>query len=347
MAANPIPSNSSQLIGLGNKMIAGLTSLGSSLGITQITPAALQLLMTSFVTADGSYNEARSATLAASDGYKLAMDGLSSWLAAARSVLVGHFGSRWSTQWAQAGFISPTTAVPARIEDRISLTLLLKNFLTAQPSYEAASLAMTASDAQALYDMTFSAQQTYISAIRAQDGARLADEAAREALVVKMRLLIGILKSLLPGGDARWMAFGLNMPAANTTPGQPLQVTVTLDLNGNVVAECDELSMCERYRWRMRIVGQQPEYSLVATTTAPMTMIKSVLPGQTVELIVQGVNGGAQGVASVPVLFTKPALAPIAEAMPVATQQEPEVKGFTNRGGNGNGHGHAAKARAA
>ena len=37
----------------------------------------------------------------------------------------------------------------------------------------------------------------------------------------------------------RWLTFGLNMPAADTTPGQPQDVTATLDETGAIVLGCD------------------------------------------------------------------------------------------------------------
>lgn len=56
----------------------------------------------------------------------------------------------------------------------------------------------------------------------------------------------------------------------------------------------------------MRLAGLQPDYQLARSTTEPLAAISGVLPGQTVEFIVQGVNAGLQGVASDPILFTVP-----------------------------------------
>ncbi len=70
MANNSLPTNSAQLIGLGVKMLAGLTSLGSTLKITQITPAEFQAELNAFVTGDGDFNAARSAKQAAYDAFK-------------------------------------------------------------------------------------------------------------------------------------------------------------------------------------------------------------------------------------------------------------------------------------
>jgi hypothetical protein len=65
MAQNPIPENRGQLSGLGDKMKAGLTALGVSLGITQITAASFGALLNAFKAAYGTYNSKRSSERAA------------------------------------------------------------------------------------------------------------------------------------------------------------------------------------------------------------------------------------------------------------------------------------------
>ena len=66
-------------------------------------------------------------------------------------------------------------------------------------------------------------------------------------------------------------------------------------------------------------------------------------PGTVVEIIVQGVHGGSQGVASVPVFFTMPLEAAVAgseleEEKPAPTRYGHAARpGNTGRNGNGNG----------
>ena len=57
---------------------------------------------------------------------------------------------------------------------------------------------------------------------------KTARAAAIEALRGTMRVLIGILEDKLAPDDARWADFGLNQPAADTTPAAPIGVTATV-----------------------------------------------------------------------------------------------------------------------
>lgn len=105
-----------------------------------------------------------------------------------------------------------------------------------------------------------------------------------------MRALIKILGATLARDDPRWLAFGLQMPPTNTTPGKPLNLTATTDDFGAIVVQCDGTALAMRYRWRMLLVGVESDYRLVARSTAPLASIPGVMPGQVVEIIAQAVN---------------------------------------------------------
>ena len=94
----------------------------------------------------------------------------------------------------------------------------------------------------------------------------------------------------------------------------------------------------------MQLAGAESGYVLVRSATGTSAVVKSVLPGQTAQFIVQAANGeGQQGVASAPVMITVPAavVAHAAEAAPVKTHGN----GNGNGNGNGRGYGHAVKTR--
>ena len=128
------------------------------------------------------------------------------------------------------------------------------------------------------------------------------------------------------------------MPGASVTPGQPVNVTAQLDDTGAIVAQCAATALATRYRWRTRIAGVQAEYQLVARTTEPLAVIPEVMAGQTVEIIVQGVNGNNQGVASEPVFFTLPVAAKAAgyRNLAVSATEGPEAVESSNGHRNGN-----------
>ena len=158
-----------------------------------------------------------------------------------------------------------------------------------------------------------------------------------------MRSLIKNLEGKLARNDPRWKAFGLNMPATSSTPGQPVNVAAHTDDTGAIVVQCDAVALALRYRWRMLVVGVQTDYQLAASTTEPLASIGGVAAGRTVQILVQAVNGSQQGVASEPVVFTLPPAKAAGFRNLATTEEAPAAGEHSNGLGNGNGHSRHAR----
>ena len=337
MASNALPDNTGQLIELGNHMLAGLTLLGTTLKITQITPAEFEADLTAFINADNDFNTGRSAQQVASEASQAAIAAIAAWLGNVRGVLTASFGPRWNTSWAQAGFIPSSTAVPRIAKARIALASRLVAFFTAQPSYEVASLEVTAAKGTALVDTA----QAAIQALAAQDVSlgtvRETWDGAYGDLTVEMRDLIKLLSVAMEDNDPRWLSFGLNIPAAHTTPAQPQNVSAHTDDTGAIVVQCDAVPLASRYRWRMMFVGVETNYRLATSSVAPIGTIPDVQPGQLVQIIVQAVNGTQQGVASEPLKFRMPPAQNSAQRRTVEVHASAGPQDFPDATGNGKG----------
>jgi hypothetical protein len=339
MAQNTIPDNRGQLSGLGDKMKAGLTALGVSLGITQITAVSFGALLSAFNAALGIYNSARSSEQVAYNLFHSKDDDITAWFTVVRGILVGDFGNRWNTMWAQAGFVQPSTKIPTRVQDRIALVQKLAVFFTDNPSYEVPEKDVTAAKATALYDAVQAAQSPLQTANVALKTAAGVLRTAQAALVKNMSFLIKILTGTLSRTDPRWQAFGLNIPGDNTTPDAPTGLRATV-MGSDILLECDPTALATRYRFRRKIIGVDDEYQLVASSVTPMAMLQDVIGGFTMEFIVQAVNGGSQSRASDPIVVTIPAAV---ASEPQAKPAEPlaELAAITPNG-NGNGNGSYA-----
>ena len=338
MASNKVPRNKGQLIGLGVKMEAGMQKAGPSVPVTMVTETQVSDDLNALIVTEDAFNAARSAAKAGSDVYQAALVAAYEWLTAARLVLLPKLGRRWSTAWAQAGFINGSTAIPQRVEERLSLVLALSTFFQNNPTYEVASLGVTAAIATTRRNAAITAQSAWADAEMLQKDTFEARTTACNTLVETMRTLIGNLDKKLGPLDPRWLAFGLNQPGMNQTPGKPVNVAAHTDGSGVIIVTCDPVTLAMRYRWRMLLVGVQTDYILAARSVDPMGMIKDVVPGQRVQLIVQAVNGAAQGVASDPIEFTMPLNAEMKAPETAAPKLE---QATTATGATGNGNGHA------
>lgn len=343
MATNIIPSTRGPLINLGTNMLAGLTSLGTSLSITQITPPDFQTILDSYVNSEDALGYTRSGRQAALTTWGSASVDITEWLGQVRLVLAGRFGIRWSTEWAQAGYVNGSCAVPKKMDDQLSLALSLVNFFTAYPSYQNSAMQVTAARGTTLRNAALAARQTVATLEIQQNDNTTARDAAQVALQSVMRSLVNILRATLSKEDPRWLAFGLNIPATRTTPDKPENLSVVLDETGSIILTCDEVSLATRYRWRMLIVNAQTSPDLVATTTRPYAVVKGLLPGTMVQFFVQAANGDRQGVPSDAVFYTVPTLKAVGFTNLTATEETPLASERSNGNGNGNGHSRTTR----
>jgi hypothetical protein len=338
-----MPKSAQQISVLAGKMHTGIVEVGTSVGITVVTAPQMLADCTAFTDAEGAFNASRQALQGAYDLFHPAESALSDWLGVVRTVLAGRFGQRWSADWAAAGFVNASTSIPAQITDRLGLAQALIVFFTENPSYEVASMNVTAA-----YGLTLltAATTTQAGVATADQNLRDADRArtlARNTLLGDMRGLVKNLQAKLGPDDPRWLAFGLQMPATRVTPAQPTGLVVTLDGSSALLVSCDPTALASRYRFRMRQVGPGFTYELVASTVEPMARIRPVAPGITVEIIVQAVNDDLQSVPSDSVLITMPPVA----AQPVeaqATEATPLAATVPNGNGNGSAKGNGSRS---
>ncbi|MGI9115652.1 MAG: hypothetical protein DLM52_09320 [Chthoniobacterales bacterium] len=168
-------------------------------------------------------------------------------------------------------------------------------------------MGLTAAAGAALVTATQNAQNALSSAEATQKQVGNAWTTAYETLIATMTDLLKNLEAKLNNDDTRWLAFGLQIPATITTPAQPVNVTAHIGPYNAIMVQCDLVPNAWRYRFRMMILGVQTDYALVASSTEPMaSIVNKVLPGQTVQIIVQAVSGNMQGVPSDPIVFTVP-----------------------------------------
>ncbi len=306
---NTLPSVIGIFIALCVKMKGGLTALASELGITQITPKQFGQQVDGLKSSQNKFEGSRSAKQAASDEMKPADTAVSDFIMTARNAFIKSFGTRWNTMWAQAGWTDRTTAVPRKVAQQRTLIDAIAAFLTDNPSYEVPPLNVTAKEAANLYKAAVAADEKVVKAKTAQGTAKDTRAADEKAMRKSARMLIGILKGVLADNDPRWETFGLQMPANKMTPGQPVNVVAYMDPTGAVRVNCDAVPLADRYRFRSMIVGAERDYRLAASSLVPTALLKKFMPGDTLRIIAQAVNGNSQGVASEPIEFTVPAAA--------------------------------------
>ena len=314
---NDITENRSQIAGLAVKMYAGLVLLGTDLGITQVTAVAFKALLDAFLEALKQYNLKRSSRQAAFDLFHEKEDAMSEYITKVRNSLLSPFGDHWNTMWAQVGFVQPSIGLPRKLEDRITLAKKVSDFLAANPSYEIPSQGITAAEGELVRKAVIDAQTPLQQANMDLKATLRTLNIAQPALVKSMRYVIKILSGGLAKDDPAWEMFGLNMPATPGTPGAPTGLQATV-VGTQVLLQCDVTPLATRYRFRTRVVGVETDYKLAKSSKEPSATLEDMLPGSTLQIIAQAVNGGSQGVACDPITVTVP-LSALVMAKPVVS----------------------------
>ncbi len=316
-------------------MDEGLVKVGAGVPVTMVTQTKFHNDLVALTNAEESFGIARQNLNTAYALFAAADAGVTDWLKACRAMFIGHFGYFWSPQWAAAGWINNSTAIPSTIDARFVLAGAVISFLTKNHSFEVEATGVTAANGQSLLDVAITAQSDVADKDQAQKDADQVRGPLRDTLVADMRAVIKNLSGLLAKDDPRWVAFGLNMPASKTTPDKPTGLSVMLDeATGSLIMTCEPPALAQRFRWRGREAGMP--FQLLARSVGPLGRTKPIAPGTTLELMVQAVNGGSQSVPSDSVFFTVPPAAGAANKA-AATAAEPVVNLNGNGVANGNG----------
>ncbi len=335
-----IPRNWGQLFNLATKVYNGIVEFGAAIPVTLVNAAQMLAGKTAFKNAGDNFNAARSNVNNAYRTAKPAQEALYRWLLAARAILALQLGEHWSPAWAAAGYVSPTTQAPDTIEGQIALGIALETYFTANPDRERPDDNVTAAKAAEVTAAAIAGQTAVTNAEEALKTAAEARGPAKAALLTLIGDVLSNLNRKLAKDDPRWLAFGFRIPSTETTPAAPTGLRATM-VGTELLLECDAMPYATRYRFRRKIVGLDTKYKFVASSLTPMAVLEGVAAGLTMEFIAQAVNGGAQSVASNPIIVvTSQTATPEAKPEAAATDAEllaPLAAIAPNGNGNGNG----------
>ena len=144
MAANPTPTSNPVLLALCDQLLAGLQALEVEIGIKQNTEAELRADIDGVRTAAMTLGQAKMALREAQQVYHQADEAGARVISDCRLRLARVLGSRFSSQWASAGFRSRSTAVPELAAKRFTLLESLALYFAANPTHESTDMGATA-----------------------------------------------------------------------------------------------------------------------------------------------------------------------------------------------------------
>jgi hypothetical protein len=289
------------LFTLANQAAAGLHSLATTIGITQNTEAKVRADLAAARAASEAHDAALAVRLAATASQASVAEDAQSFLYTARDEFKRNLGRHYSQNWNEVGFKNHSLALPGKLDARLELIKSIENYLVAHPNMESQASNVTHDFASDLYD-SLSASMSALATAWASQRAKSASRAvAVQALRVRLRALINELAGLLSSSDPRWLDFGFNVPADNSTPDAPEDLTLTAGARGHLVAEWPATPRAMHYHVFKQVVGVDADFVLAKTVTDAEANLNTFTSGATVRVEVTAVNSTGESLPSAPV----------------------------------------------
>ncbi len=303
MAANPTPTSNPVLLARCRDMAAGCAALEGELGIKQWTAEKMEERIAAAAAADYGAGEAHGNMAERRRTLREAEKAGRQRITACRLRLTVVFGGAWSVQWAAAGFPDRKTMVPERHGLRLVLLGGLADYFKAHPEHASEDMGATEEACRAAHEALSDARSA-VNGIKSGRRSSVADKrAAYKALRQAMRGLIQELSLLLSDDDARWLRFGLRIPARTTAPGAVRRVKLTALGGGNVQALWPAAPRATRYRVQIRLEGAA-DFTDAATVHGTEKMLTGLPPGQRLEVRIIAANEADEAAPCPPAAVT-------------------------------------------
>jgi hypothetical protein len=298
---NTLPSAVNLLFTLANQAADGLHSLATPIGITQNTETKVRADLTAARAAEGVYQAALATRLTAAASQTDVGQQVRDWLYSARDEFKRTLGRRYSQAWGEVGFHNHTLSLPSKLDGRLELVKSIENYLLAHPSMEVPAASVTHDFANELYGGLAEIMGALAAAWSNQRAKLVIRDAAVHTLRVRLRALINELAGLISPSDPRWLDFGFNIPADNSTPDAPQDLTLSAGSRGHLVADWPRTPRAMRYRVYKQVVGVDPDFVFAKTVTDAEANLNTFTSGTTVKVEVTAVNDTGESLPSAPV----------------------------------------------
>ena len=292
MASNPTPDDDAMLSALAEDLADGCQTHEVAIGIKQNTETAMRAAIAGTASAKLALGAANMLVDNKYDLLQAADAAGAAVIMNCRLRLVKVLGTQFSAGWGTAGFPNQSTSVPDTQDERFTLLNALKLYFTANPAAESVDMDATAAICLAAHTATSDARAAVNTAETDQTNAQNAEKAAVKTLRKRVRGLIDELGQLVADDDARYEAFGLNIPANPSAPEAIASLTVTAMGGAKVFAQWPYSTRMVGTRLMRKRIGVDEEFVSIGTADGLEKMLTGQTPNQTIEIFVIAYNDG-------------------------------------------------------
>ncbi len=308
MATNKIEKKFDGLMSQSARCRIGADEIGAGIPLLINTGQVIGENRAELASTQAAYKQYIAALEQAFENYHEGFTECRTWCMQTRDYLKRYLGNEFNQAWTAAGFHNSLAIEP---NEAFVNTLLgsLAAFFDDHEDWQDEAHGITAAQAQSLRDgltsaygaVSFVKQQSRISK-EARDAAFKALRARLSGLCAELRQRIGLY-------DPRWLAFGLNIPGASTTPAVPENVTAISYGSGQILAACDAVPNASHYRFFTQANLEQLEPVFAGNSYTPSLVISGLEAGQPYQVFVSAANAAGESDLSLPAEVTPIALA--------------------------------------
>ena len=298
---NPMPNTQNGALTSIALAINGAT-LHPTITLLRYPLAVLIALRAAAVTARDNYENSKPVMKGLRDALNVARLQARAFMFLVREILKPTFGSQYSELWNAIGLFE-SLEMPQRVDDLVLVLESTVAYLTANPAAGTARN-LTAADVQVVLDALTDARR----AVSDQEDAMAQLFSIRnqkfDEVQKGLRGLLAELTDELDPLDARWKAFGFNMPGADEIPDAMGPVVATLIGPTAVALKWAATGRAAYYRVFKRVQGVDEDYVLVGSPADLDFTIENLPPNATVDIVIAAVNNGGEGDRSEAVSIT-------------------------------------------
>jgi hypothetical protein len=290
---NSTPIKDSDLLTSAQDLVHGETLIGNDVDVAQNKAVKVQAEIDDLIAKRGGYEIAKEQLATYREAIRSVYSEGRGFMALGRDVFKPRLGNEFSDSWKLVGFEDSLTLPSNPAQMQLALKTI-KNYLTANPTYEVAPLNVTAAQAQTLFDQMSAARGAVYNQEMVVSAAKDVRDVASDKLRTRYRGFIDELSQLLGPMDPRWRVFGLNVPDAPATPDVVEGLKATLIGPTAVALKWEAAARANYYRVFKKIHGSEDAYEAVGSPADLDFTIENLPPNTVIDIVVTALNAGGE-----------------------------------------------------
>ena len=211
----------------------------------------------------------------------------------ARELLKAHLGRKYSSAWIEVG-LNGSLELPRTAPGLKALLQRMSSYFTINPAPQNSEAKITSARAAELHNQICAAENAVNQQLTVVREALAERNKKFRVLCKRLSGVSAELRMLVEPTDARYLAFGLNVPATQSVPEAPTNLMATPFGTDAVAVGWKRSAGADHYRAWLKVRGEKEEAIAVGSPTDLDFTFENLPAAVEVELGISAVNSGGE-----------------------------------------------------